>query len=951
MAKLVVALRLLALLFFFSHVSALQAQPSLGGQQIEGETLYFGGSFSPPTLEHMGLITNLMVRFGFKQGVMIPTTPYKQGAAPAEVSLRLTRMATDHVDEVLEINGVYYKQFKSSGEGSATWVDDTGKTYNLAVDDYEIRNNIKTDSLGTLTYLAKTKGDARQIFWVSGGDSFGSIRSWTPRWNELLEQANWLVISRPGTEGSPNFIDFRRENPLQDVLSPEVLDNYTYYFDRTNQTHVYRNKDARKPNIFVVVQPVLNDSSSENRASLAEKGDHGHAQAGLQPSVFKESVERGYYTKEKGEGYTTLTRENLVYYVNWFLSRIERKHAAELDPRTIEYFERFTRDLSDVVDLTVNELKRDPSVVLRLKYILDQIRVQLDSAQNIRRMAEGMRHLAAKYGAAEFAATFVSLEIAEATIFQPLIYYWGGLEGLAQTVVSHPNELMAVPAFVAWNVHRRLSEQRRLGGDVQAYRLINDYRHRLLLGNPESIMARAEIGEALGIAGTNLTINITKSSFPKWVPRSIRNWRDQKVKWYDLNLSTNELRAILQDDAMAKELYNLSRNNLGLYAHLLLATIVGRAEPLTRLELFVTQRYFRRIAFGDVPEELLSGYSSQEINFMDEARASNRLLATNLSADDRQYLLGVLSYVYSVNRLTNLNPSLKDDPSFWKTVIDMMVTGYPDERADLNSLPPQTVAKLHLFFTLLYETSSVLRDQTVYIEGLAALKIDRPIAFWHTGLSQAMRSYAQKKENQLKIQLMEEAALNYVDNHQAVFTWKRQNSDENSKVRIYARPLSYRGDGRLTVNLNWDIEILDKSVVRELAKLKGGFKRAGLYLQTRSEDASLVRIFNDGFEQMITSIEANRAELKTLEFRWLALKYPHRFGEKAFEESQIEGYSEMKSSFQTISHRLNENLRNMHLLISMMNGTTALDLEDLPGLKKKVAQMTGVNPPCRRFLF
>jgi len=118
-------------IFLLNH--AIAAEPKISG------TLAFGGSFSPPTLEHMGLQTRIMARFNILSGIMVPTLPYKKGAAPASVSLRRTKIAVKHINEVLDLSSVSYSRFKSDlSEGSADWSDTKGNTFHLETDDYDI---------------------------------------------------------------------------------------------------------------------------------------------------------------------------------------------------------------------------------------------------------------------------------------------------------------------------------------------------------------------------------------------------------------------------------------------------------------------------------------------------------------------------------------------------------------------------------------------------------------------------------------------------------------------------------------------------------------------------------------------------------------------------------------------------------------------------------------------
>ena len=239
---------------------------TFGGVPVESnQTLIFGGSFSPPTMEHMGLVTKLMARFGFLKAKMIVANPYKKGAAPAKVSLGLTYTAVENADEVLRPNSIDYTDFTRTGPGSSAWTGGEGKRFELSVDDIEIRTNTKENALKTIRLLRENAKSAKENFWLAGGDSFASVPTWTPEWRELFEHTNWIIVSRAGLAGDEKSVRFHEKNPLLRSLGEDFLKNYNYFFDKTNQMHVYRNRDSAKPDIFVVDQPALPDSSTTNR--------------------------------------------------------------------------------------------------------------------------------------------------------------------------------------------------------------------------------------------------------------------------------------------------------------------------------------------------------------------------------------------------------------------------------------------------------------------------------------------------------------------------------------------------------------------------------------------------------------------------------------------------------------------------------------------------------------
>ena len=194
-------------------------------------TAVLGGSFSPPTLEHMGLITKVMERLGLRHGRMVVARPYKAGAAPAAVTTGLTRTAVSHLDEVLETYSMAHSGGHSPANGEYRWVGANGAAQEMAVDDYE--NTIANpappapvDTLQTLRHLSNELGGPQNVNWISGGDSFSSVPSWTlasGTWQQMFDEANWIVVSRPGSDQGPKDVNFNRTDPLRSVLGEEFI--------------------------------------------------------------------------------------------------------------------------------------------------------------------------------------------------------------------------------------------------------------------------------------------------------------------------------------------------------------------------------------------------------------------------------------------------------------------------------------------------------------------------------------------------------------------------------------------------------------------------------------------------------------------------------------------------------------------------------------------------------
>lgn len=278
--------------------------PQLLMQQGHRAVLAEGGSLRPPTLDHMGLMIQTMLRFGFIQGKFIPANKYKPGAISNAAALLLSRVAVQHFDEALDANGISFANFAYTPQAGARWEGKDGKQYKVQVDSAEIdiRDPIVEgeDRRTLLAFEAlKTKagGDPKSVFWLAGGDSFASLPKWNSRWQDHLELANWIVVSRPEFDGNDNNVSFESHDPIRSVMPDEVMKRYTYYFDHSTQTHVYENKDPTKPNIYVI-RLAKNGiiSASSVRTSLSESmDDRLIARAGTIPSVFEACLSYGFF--------------------------------------------------------------------------------------------------------------------------------------------------------------------------------------------------------------------------------------------------------------------------------------------------------------------------------------------------------------------------------------------------------------------------------------------------------------------------------------------------------------------------------------------------------------------------------------------------------------------------------------------------------------------------------
>ena len=152
----------------------------------------------------------------------------------------------------------------------------------LAASDVELRAPGPSYTADTLTrFRGTSRLGASQIFFITGADAFAEIETWH-RYPEVLELANFVVVSRPGfpVEGLrarlPGLASRMTSVGLQASRQPLV---------------------ASRQSIFLVDAPTPDVSSTEIRRRLAA----GEPLTGLVPAaVARHIAQHGLYTEDAG---------------------------------------------------------------------------------------------------------------------------------------------------------------------------------------------------------------------------------------------------------------------------------------------------------------------------------------------------------------------------------------------------------------------------------------------------------------------------------------------------------------------------------------------------------------------------------------------------------------------------------------------------------------------------
>lgn len=829
---------------------AIASEPKISG------TLAFGGSFSPPTLEHMGLETRIMARFSILSGVMLPTLPYKTGAAPAAVSLRRTKIAVAHLNEVLDLSSVPYSLFKSDLKaGKAEWSDSTGKTFHLETDDYDIRTKNASNTLQTLIYLEeKTGGNPKELNWLAGSDSFISVPTWTngsSDWVKLFDHSNWIVVSRPGFSQQEGNINFERVDPLGALGEPWVgfLKQYRYQFYPDLQVHHYENLEPAKPGIFIILQPVLDDSSSANRASLIARDDHLHAQIGLQPSVFKDCLESPGYLDEQTRRFdqtelSAFTRKNLEIYLHWMFNEIERQSPAGIRPNAHDEYNRMALTL---IRRLKNENPKDLLIQTGKKFALPTL-----------------------------------------------------------------NDLR-----VLFN---------------KAPTSTKNYRNQLLQGDPDTILARAELTGMSGFVEPTLKVDVVQSRLSSQSPLWLRRWDDHRVKWHDLNISTNELKAAIQNPNLVTELERSSLGSSpGLYSSLLLLTALDDPAASWPIRLLVTRRLFNRFWLGEVSTPIFSTLPKESQNRIQNLALRALPFREGLSTKRLENLRDGLSGYYSLSSLISDSPELLENPNFWNKFIDFLGSQYPNRRFKFSSKKKmgQIIWAIEIFAKeFRKDHPSAAGDRTIYYRGNPLFRISSSKVKFLDSVLQATRSQIPEEEV-AEILIAAEAYLNSNRDYLKPI---------NSPSQTFVKPLPKiaRTVSGEESNLAWAMSLYASNEKANFDFLRQtAYPNAKRYLKTRSPSQET----EQQFENVVIKIDQNFAnslqQIDRLIEQWTEMKSqtPSRFSIQ-MPETSISGYRALLSRFREIQRDIELYKTNLTRLNQSMLGLIFVDLKNKDNLNE-----------------
>ena len=903
------------------------------GQRI----LVFGGSFSPPTAEHMGVLARLMARFQIRRAIVMPTDPYKKNAAPAEVSLGLSRIAVGNFDQSLRRNNIDFHNFVGNEEaGSARWEDGQGRPFEISVSDYEITHRIKGETLKTLPalpgHLAELWGEKvspSQLFWLSGSDSFASIQSWDPKWQELLGGANWVVVRRTDNDGDDD-LNFRATNPLKTMFSESVLAKYRYSFDGT---HRYAPVDGKAPGIFLVDAPSLDVSSTKVRKALADGGPA--ARDMLEPAVFRACLTQGYYS---GDLEQVFNRPNIEHYLRHLFAELKGgQNDPEIFQQVADKLIALSLDASEERDPGAEELGAEKDGAKRL--VMTWIIQNLAEHEDLSGLRAQLGSMAPEKQSEALSVARRVQKILARYVTPAMAYAVGGAPGTClqqMATISSPKQIAE---------HSRESSEAPLSGDPEFDQELTSLRKRLLRGDPDAILDPATHMEGpFALDDGGITLNIVKSALPKWVPLWIRRLEDQAVTWYDLNLSTNELRSILGNEKLDSFLAESAQGDDALYAHLMLAAVQRDERATMRLEMFAGHRTFRRLALGDAPVELLPSFSKAEREFMERVRKESELAST-FSESEREALKNVLADFFVLARAAHDAPQRLADGDFWEDYLDLLTTGYPGEKLNLGKgahrdMLAQRLPLLAKLGTLV--SPKLFAGVTIRYRGQPLLTFSgegKSSALVFDPLRQAVAKRGQNcgPKERTQTLALNSAARSYVQQHRNVF---RSNPHRQQSVRVHGQSLLERASKQ--ENLVWEINVLRSGYRRQLQVARKGFEHAQKFLEVQNVHPEAKSTLEEALLRLLERHRQIERDILALEYRWLQVRMAHPM--KNTPEGQMQGFEEASGEFVVLRQRAEALLDGIRELSHLMLGVVPLDLKDIQVLRKSIETTLSKRP-------
>ncbi len=154
----------------------------------------YGGTFDPVHLGHLEVARRVSELFEIDRVIFIPAqlAPHKVGRPVTEPIHRyaMLALATDNDPRLL-------------------------------ISTFELDAPDRRYTVDTVAHFQRTFGEAAELFFIMGADSWSEIKTWRD-WERLLKMTNHIVVTRPGYELQPAPPELTQQIIFTDAVMKDI---------------------------------------------------------------------------------------------------------------------------------------------------------------------------------------------------------------------------------------------------------------------------------------------------------------------------------------------------------------------------------------------------------------------------------------------------------------------------------------------------------------------------------------------------------------------------------------------------------------------------------------------------------------------------------------------------------------------------------------------------------
>ena len=264
---------------------------------------------------------------------------------------------------------------------------------------------------------------------------------------------------------------------------------------------------------------------------------------------------------------------------------------------------------------------------------------------------------------------------------------------------------------------------------------------------------------------------------------------------------------------------------------------------------------------------------------------------------------------------------------FWTAAIDLMATQYPGRRATLRGA---SLRAMQLRVDLL----RVLLERAFRGEA------------WAENIVITYRGHDLGRVT---------AELTLVEDAQSatVRSWVRAVTIEGSGRPLFSQvsagaPLggfepmasTMRGDDVTGGNMAYEMRLFRAFTEQQFLGLLTGFERGLLYVRERPRHGRAEGVFERAMNLIDHDLDTLKDELLQVEYQWLRAKYREaRFSPQYRDETQVDGYADIRDRYDGIRGRIMEKLGHMRQMNFVMMGVQPTDLTNIDVVSAQVATL------------